>query len=101
MEVVYHPKLLNLFTKDELHSIMENSVYSVDKSKRVDVIVSLNTKIDVEIYCDCEATQSDVALISLLDDKGYSYPEKITKELFLKAFYSSQPTQVTCMSIDE
>jgi len=99
--LIYHPKLLNLFTQAELNLLIQDSIYSLDKSDRVDVIVSLNTKIDVEIYIDCKAENSDIALISLLDDKGYSYPKVITKEIFLKVFNESEVVKTTCLTVEE
>ena len=99
--MIYHPKILKLFNEYELEDIMKDSIYSLDKSKRVDVIVSLNTKIDVEIYTDCEAKSNDKALISILDDRGYNYPKVITKEIFIKAFYESMSIKVTCITAEK
>ena len=98
---IYHPKLLNLFTLEELSLIMKDSAYSINEENQVSVIVVLSTKIDVEIYTDCEAKNSETALISLLDNRGYDYPNEISKEIFLKAFYESESIELACLSVNE
>lgn len=85
-KLLYHQKLLNIFTQEELDKIIGCSIYSKDEGGFVHVIVVYTDKIMAEIYADCEAKSLDVALIDNLDSEINSLPARISKDEFLEIF---------------
>lgn len=85
-ELHYHPKLLNLFTKEELNKIIACSTYSVNEEGFVNVIIVFTDKVTAEIYTDCEAQYLDAALIDNLDTQTSELPIRLSKEKFLEVF---------------
>lgn len=85
-KLLYHQKLLNIFTKEELDKIIGCSIYSKDEGGFVNVVLVYTDKIMAEIYTDCEAKSLDMALIDNLDPEINSLPARISKDEFLEIF---------------
>jgi len=59
----YHPKLLKIFSTDELDLLAQDACYSLDKDEQINVLIVNTDKIMVEIFTDCETKGEDHALI--------------------------------------
>lgn len=96
----YHPKLLKIFLTDELDLLAQDACYSLDKDEQINVLIVNTDKIIVEIFTDCEAKEENPALITLLDNCGYDYPNKLTKDEFWKVFQSSNIVKFHHIEVD-
>lgn len=85
----YHPKLLKIFSAEELDLLVQDACYSLDKDEQINVLIVNTDKIIVEIFTDCETKGEDYTLITLLDNCGYDYPNILTKDEFWEVFKSS------------
>ena len=97
---IYHPKLLKIFSQDELDLLIAGACYSLDRYGQIDVIIVNTDKIIVEIYTDCEAKEYDHALITLLEDCGNQYPESLSKEKFWEIFIHSSNVPFYHINLD-
>lgn len=50
----YHPKLLKIFTHEQLELLADHSICNVDKNNLIHVLYSNMDFGHYEIYCDCE-----------------------------------------------
>ena len=96
----YHPKLLKIFSTDELDLLAQDTCYSLDKDGQINVLIVNTDKIIVEIFTDCEAKDENHALIALLDDCGHDYPNRLTKDEFWEVFQSSNMVAFQHIEID-
>lgn len=96
----YHPKLLKIFSTNELDLLAQDACYSLDKDGQINVLIVNTDKIIVEIFTDCEAKDEDHALITLLDGCSYDYPNKLTKDEFWKVFQSSNIVKFHHIEVD-
>ena len=103
IKLIYHPKLLKIFTKEELDLIIKDAEYSVNKDYQINVILVVTDKIIAEIYTDMDAKQLDHALIEnfLSYDEYKDLPAMLTKEQFWEAFQKSIPEKITEIELDE
>ena len=99
-EINYHPKMLKIFTKEELDCLEKEADYSVNEDGFINVMLVNTDKIMVEIFIDCEAKDEECALISLLDNCGYAYPKRLTKDEFWKVYLESNAIKMNCIVID-
>lgn len=97
----YHPKMLAIFTQEELDCLEKESDYSINKDGYIDVMIVNTDKIMVEIFIDCEAKKKEYAIIALLDDCGYNYPNQLTKDEFWKVYLDSKVAKIHCTMTDE
>ena len=91
----YHPKLLKIFTTEELDRMIKISSFSTDKSGLVNVIVVMARSMMVEIFTDCEAKDKDHALLIDLWHGDY-----LSKELFWGLFEAAIPQKVINITVD-
>ena len=96
----YHPKLLKIFSTYELNLLAQDACYSLDKDEQINVLIVNTDKIIVEIFTDCEAKDEDPALITLLDNCGYDYPNRLTKDEFWEVFKSSNIMKFHQIEVD-
>ena len=99
-ELHYHPKLLNLFSKEELDKIIACSTFSVNEEGFVDVIIVFTDKVTAEIYTDCEAQNLDIALIDNLGIPISELPIKLSKEKFLEVFSTATYGPPNCVWVE-
>lgn len=98
--IFYHPKLLKIFTKEELDCLEKEGMNSIDKNGYINNMLISRDKIMVEIFTDCEAEKEETAIILLLDDRGYKYPNRLTKDEFWKVYLDSKVVKMNCIVVD-
>lgn len=99
-KLLYHQKLLNIFTQEELDKIIGCGIYSKDEGGFVNVVVVYTDKIVAEIYADCEAKSLDVPLIDNLDSEINNLPARISKDEFLDIFSTATYAPAKWFTVD-
>ena len=105
MDYKYHPKMLKIFSKEELDLIMESEgrISCVDDDGRVDYILVLTDKLNAEIYIGVNAKENDYAIIYNLNnphDENKTYFGPLDSRKFLKIFKVSKATKITFFEVD-
>lgn len=95
----YHPKLLKIFTYEQLELLSEHSHCYVDKDELIHILYSNMDFGHYEIYCDCEAKQLDNAVIYVQFNTTWE-GENIGIEDFWELFMKSNPKECKCICIN-
>jgi len=90
----YHTKLLELFTKDELEKLVDESMLD---GKNIDVIFISGDTIVAEIFVDY---RENTAKIAVLEDSGLGYNKILPKDEFLKIYNESKENPPQILEVD-
>lgn len=90
----YHPKLLKIFTSDQLDIMADHSMCSLNKEEQIYVLFSLMDFGSFEIYCDSE----DDVIIYVNFDKT-SDGTRMNNEEFWGLYTKSKPQECVSISI--
>lgn len=92
----YHPKLLKIFTYEQLELLAEHSDCCIDKDDQIYILFSNMDFGYYEIHCDCEAEKLDHANIYVFID-SIDEGKNIKIEEFWELYVQSKPRG--CVSI--
>ncbi|WP_434581561.1 hypothetical protein MLC52_05435 [Sulfurimonas sp. NW15] len=99
LKIKYHPKLLKIFTEEELNILMQECDYSVNKKSYIHILHIYRDIIHAEIFTDCEAEQEDVALILRLDDYEHDKSALLSKDEFWQIYMKSKNKELECITV--
>ena len=90
----YHTKLLELFTKDELDRLVDESVFD---GTNIDIVFISRDTIMAEI---CVDYGKNSAKIAVLEDYGFNYDTLISKDKFFEIYNTSKDYPPKVIEVD-